>query len=173
VAFKIKSEIGYLESGGLEQLDAAEKISFWQQFETFRNRLPLIDHTLIAEAEASSLAAEYNFNNLTRFLARMFQLSHSEAAARVQAATAVGPRTSMLGERLQPLLPTLAAVQRDGAISTEKVQIVERAMRKLSRKTATRPPLPGLKAAPRRRVAHPRPTRVNSGHPAECDLGPS
>jgi hypothetical protein len=125
--------IDTVESGGLEQLDAAEKISFWQEFETFRNQLPLIDHTLIAEAEASSLAEEYNFNNLTRFLARMFQLSHSEAAARVRAATAVGPRTSMLGERLPPLLPTLAAVQRDGAISTEKVQIVERAMRKLSR----------------------------------------
>ena len=34
-----------VEGGGLEQLDAAEKISWWQRFETFRNRLPLIDHT--------------------------------------------------------------------------------------------------------------------------------
>jgi hypothetical protein len=30
----------------------------------------------------------------------------------------------MLGEKLQPLLPQLAALQRDGAVSTEKVQIV-------------------------------------------------
>ena len=34
-----------VEGGGLDQLDAAEKISWWQGFETFRNRLPLIDHT--------------------------------------------------------------------------------------------------------------------------------
>ena len=118
-----------VQSGGLEQLNAAEKISFWQQFETFRNRLPLIDHNLIADAEASDLAGEYNFNNLTRFLMRIFLLSHSEAAARVRAAAAVGPRSSMLGERLQPLLPKLAAVQRDGAVTAERVQIVERAMR--------------------------------------------
>jgi 2-polyprenyl-6-methoxyphenol hydroxylase-like FAD-dependent oxidoreductase len=39
----------------------------------------------------------------------------------------------MLGERLQPLLPKLAAVQRDGAVTVEQVQIVERAMHKLSR----------------------------------------
>ncbi|HJY43530.1 MAG TPA: DUF222 domain-containing protein, partial [Propionibacteriaceae bacterium] len=125
--------IDTVESGGLEHLTAAEKISFWQQFETFRNRLPLIDHSLIAGAEASDLAAEYNFTNLTRFLMRMFLLSHGEAAARVRAAAAVGPRSSMLGERLQPLLPKLAAVQRHGAVTVEQVQIVERAMHKLSR----------------------------------------
>jgi Domain of unknown function (DUF222)/HNH endonuclease len=122
-----------IETGGLEQLDAAEKISWWREFETFRNRLPLIDHTLIADAEASDLAGEYSFNNLTRFLMGMFQLSHGEAASRVRAAAAVGPRMSMLGEQLEPLLPKLAAVQRDGVVTTEKVHIVERAMHRLSR----------------------------------------
>jgi hypothetical protein len=39
----------------------------------------------------------------------------------------------MLGERLEPVLPRLAALQRDGAVTVEKVQIVERAMHQLSR----------------------------------------
>jgi Domain of unknown function (DUF222) len=125
--------IDTVESGGLDQLNAAEKISCWRRFETLRNRLPLIDHNLIGDAEASDLAKTYCCNNLTQLLARMFQLSHSEAACRVRAAAAVGPRTSMLGERLEPLLPTLAAVQRGGAVTVEKVQIVERAMHQLSR----------------------------------------
>jgi hypothetical protein len=122
-----------MESGGLDQLGAAEKIAWWQQFETFRNRLPLIDHSLIAAAEASNLAKTYCFSTLTPFLMRTFQLSHGEAASRVRAAAAVGPRTSMLGERLEPLLLQLAAVQRQGKVTAEKVQIVERAMHKLSR----------------------------------------
>jgi hypothetical protein len=42
-----------VETGGLEQLDATEKAELWQRFETFRNRLPLIDHNLIANAEAT------------------------------------------------------------------------------------------------------------------------
>ena len=34
----------------------------WQRFETFRNRLPLIDHNLIADAEATDLAGTYCFS---------------------------------------------------------------------------------------------------------------
>jgi Domain of unknown function (DUF222) len=122
-----------VECGGLDQLDAAEKVAVWQRFETFRNRIPLIDHSLIADAEASDVAGSYGFSNLTRFLTRILQLSHGEAAARVRAAAAVGPRTSMLGEHLEPQLAILATLQRHGAVSAEKVQIVERAMHKLTR----------------------------------------
>ena len=39
----------------------------------------------------------------------------------------------MLGEQLEPVLPRLAALQRAGVVSVEKVQIVERAMHKLTR----------------------------------------
>ena len=37
------------------------------------------------------------------------------------------------GEQLEPVLPYLAALQRDGAVTVEKVQIVEQAMDTLSR----------------------------------------
>ena len=67
----------------------------------------------------------------TRFLVRVLQLSPGEAASRVRAAAAVGPRQSMLGEKLQPVLPRLAGLQRDGDVSVEKVQIVTQAMHKL------------------------------------------
>jgi Domain of unknown function (DUF222) len=122
-----------LESGGLDQLTAAEKISFWQNFEAFRNRLPLIDHRLIADAEATDLAGERCFSSLTMLLIRTLLLSPTEAAARVRAAAAVGLRTSTTGEALEPLLPNLAAAQGEGTVSPEQVRIVERAMQKLSR----------------------------------------
>ena len=63
----------------------------------------------------------------------MLHLSPGEAATRIRAAAALGPRTTMVGEKLEPLLPRLAALQQQGVVSTEKVQIVERAMHKLSR----------------------------------------
>ncbi len=122
-----------VEAGGLEQLDAAAKVAVWHRLETFRNRLPLVDHALVADAEATDLAGTYCFSSLTRFLMRVLQLSPGEAASRVRAAAAVGPRTSMLGEKLQPVLPRLAGLQRDGVVSTEKVQIVAQAMQKLTR----------------------------------------
>src|SRR4029450_13052394 len=64
-----------VEGGGLAGLNAAEKVAWWQRFEAFRNRLPLVDHVLLADAEATDLAGEYSFSNLARFLVRMFQLS--------------------------------------------------------------------------------------------------
>ena len=48
-----------VESGALERLKAEEKVAVWQRFETIRNQLPLVDHRLIADAEASHLAEEY------------------------------------------------------------------------------------------------------------------
>jgi hypothetical protein len=47
-----------VEAGDLDQLDAAQKLAVWQRFETFRNKLPLVDHSLIANAQASDLARE-------------------------------------------------------------------------------------------------------------------
>ena len=105
----------------------------WQRFETLRNRQPLIDHQLIADAEANHLPEEYCSSTMIQFLVRVLQLSPGEAATRVRAAAAVGPRTSMLGEKLDPVLPRLAALQRDGVVSAEKVAIVERAMHQLTR----------------------------------------
>jgi len=107
-----------VETGGLDHLDNAERVAWWQRFETFRNRMPLIDHRLIAHAEAADLASAYGFSSMGRFLTRILQLSPGEAASRVRAAAAVGPRTSMLGEQLEPVLPELAALQRQGVVTT-------------------------------------------------------
>src|SRR6476620_9997859 len=125
--------IGTVETGGLDQLTAEEKVAVWQRFETLRNRQPIIDHRLTADADAHHLPEEYCSSTMTQFLIRVLQLSPGEAAARIRAAAAVGSRTSMLGEKLEPVLPQLAALQRDGVVSTEKVAIVERAMHQLSR----------------------------------------
>lgn len=122
-----------VETGALNHLEASEKVAVWQRFETIRNQLPLVDHSLIADAEASDLPSNYCSSTMNQFLMRVLQLSHGEAVSRVRAAAALGPRTSMLGERLEPQLPRLAALQRDGVVTTDKVQIVERAMHQLSR----------------------------------------
>jgi Domain of unknown function (DUF222) len=125
--------INTVETGGLDRLEADQQLAVWHHFERLRNKLPLVDHRLIADADAADLPRQYCSATMTQFLVRILQLSHGEAAARVRAAAALGPRTSMLGERLEPLLPGLAVLQRHGVVSAAKVQIVERAMHKLTR----------------------------------------
>ena len=67
--------IGTVDTGGLDQLSAEEKVAVWQRFETIRNRQPLIDHQLIADAEAHHLSEEYCSASINQFLIRVLQLS--------------------------------------------------------------------------------------------------
>jgi hypothetical protein len=122
-----------VESGGLDHLDAAEKISWWQRFETFRNRLPLIDHRLIADAGATDLASTYGFTNLNRFLTRILQLSPGRG--RLPGPRCCGGRPPHVDARRTPRTGVAEAgrAATPRAVTTEKVQIVERAMDKLSR----------------------------------------
>ena len=113
--------IDTFETGGLDHLSAEEKVAVWQRFETLRNRLPIVDHSLIADAEANHLSEEYCSSSINQFLIRVLHLSPGEAATRIRAAAALGPRTTMLGEKLEPVLPQLAALQRQGVVATEKV----------------------------------------------------
>ena len=71
---------------------------------------------------------------MRRVLTSVLGVSKREAACRVRAAEAVGPRTSMLGEALEPVRPVLAAAQRAGEVSAEKVDIIERALEKVDRR---------------------------------------
>ena len=52
--------------------------------------------------------------SMRRVLTSVLGVSKREAARRVRAAEAVGPRTSMLGEALEPIRPVLAAAQQAG-----------------------------------------------------------
>ena len=78
--------IGTVENGGLDQLSAEEKVAVWQKVETLRNKLPLVDHSLIADAQANHLSEEYCSSTMTQFLVRVLQLSPGDAACRTRSA---------------------------------------------------------------------------------------
>jgi hypothetical protein len=88
-----------IEAGGLDQLSAAEKISWWRRFETFRNRLPLIDHSLIADAEATDLPATSCSSSLTGFWCRCCNSPPVRQPPESALQQPWGPRTSMFGGR--------------------------------------------------------------------------
>jgi hypothetical protein len=99
-----------------------------------RNRLSLVDHVGIAAVERRDLPQTLCQGSARRVLTSALRISKAEAARRVRAADAVGPRVSMLGEPLIPVRPYLAEAQRDGDISTEQVAIVERAITPVDRR---------------------------------------
>ncbi len=123
-----------VEDGGLDDLDSSELVEFFQSFEQVRNRLPLVDHSLIHAADRRDLPQLLCQGSMRRVLASALRISKAEAARRVRAAEAVGRRVSPLGEQLAPVRPQLAAAQRSGSITPEQVGIVERALGQVDRR---------------------------------------
>jgi hypothetical protein len=111
--------------------DPVALVTYAQRFEQIRNRCAVVDHRVIGEAERLDLPSVLCQGRIQRVLTAALSISRGEAARRVRAAAAVGPRTTMLGEALEPVRPHLAAAQRSGEVSAEKVAIVERALSKV------------------------------------------
>ena len=123
-----------VEDGGLDAHDQAGLVSVLQGFERVRNRMALVDHTLIADGARRGLPVALAQPSMQRVLTALLRVSPAEASRRVRAAEAVGPRTSMLGERLGPVRPRLAAVQRAGEVTPEQVGIVVGALDPVDRR---------------------------------------
>lgn len=126
--------LGIVESGGLETYDDQRLLGFLTGVERMRNRLPLIDHAAIGDAERRGLPASLVQGSMRRVLTSVLRLSPAEASRRVRAAEAVGSRTSMLGEDLEPQRPVLAAAQRNGDVTPEQVDIIARAISSVDRR---------------------------------------
>ena len=126
--------VATVEAGGLDHFDDAELMAFLQGFERARNRMALVDHRTVADAERRRLPEALCQSSMRQVLVAALRLSKAEASRRVRAADAVGPRTSMTGESLAPTRPRLAAAVRDGVVSAEHVAVVERALGHVDRR---------------------------------------
>lgn len=122
-----------LDEGLLETLDDRGLLEFMRSFERLRNRLPLVDHHVVGDADRRRLAETLSERSTTALLVSTLRLSPAEASRRVHAAAACGPRRSMLGEPLDPPRPVLAAAQRAGEVSTEQLAMIIRALEPVDR----------------------------------------
>ncbi|WP_375431513.1 DUF222 domain-containing protein [uncultured Friedmanniella sp.] len=125
--------IAVLDEGDLGTLNARGMVDFLQQWERHRNQMAVVDHLALTVADTHGTAAELAQPNLAQMLVSVLRLSASEAHRRVRAAEAVGPRTAMTGEQLEPVRPVLAAAQRNGDVSPEQVQVIVRALAQVDR----------------------------------------
>lgn len=125
--------IKVVDDGGLDHLDDHRLVEFIQVFERTRNRLALVDHRVIADADRRDLANRLAQSSTVRMLTSVLRLSPGAASRRVKGAEAVGDRTSMLGAPLAARRPVLAAAQRAGMVSPEQVHVIVSALEPVDR----------------------------------------
>jgi hypothetical protein len=122
-----------VDDGGLDDLDNPELVEFLQDFEQVRNRLPLVDHRALRDADERKLAEVLCQGRLSRVLTQALRISPGEANRRVRAAEQLAGQRSMLGESLAPRRPALAAAQRDGTVTPEQTHLILAGLAKVDR----------------------------------------
>jgi hypothetical protein len=91
--------------------------------ETFRRRLPALEHPLINQISGQADATELG-GKLPSALAERLRITRAEASRRIGEAAELGDRKAITGEPLPPLLTATAAAQRDGRIGSAHVAVI-------------------------------------------------
>jgi hypothetical protein len=93
--------------------------------------LPAQSHRLLARLQAEATAKEMGARNWRSVLAIRWRISTSEAGRRLDEAAQLGPRSTLTGEPLEPVLPCTAIAQAHGLINREHVTVVRDAMERI------------------------------------------
>src|SRR5439155_24629325 len=79
-----------------------ELLADWAAVERVRCRLAAFETGVVAEIDTRGLAQARNIRTTAALGRQLLRLAPGEAHARVQAAKALGPRTTLAGQRLDP-----------------------------------------------------------------------
>jgi hypothetical protein len=105
-------------------LDDEAMLAYWRELERLRRRVPAAEHALVLEAEARGLPERLEVRSVTALLRGLLRVDPGEAAARVRAAEAAGPRRTLTGQPVPALCPAVTAAQAGGEISDRHARIV-------------------------------------------------
>jgi hypothetical protein len=113
-------------------LTGPEALSVKDRLETAYRRQAAVDHRLTHHLTSQASPVELGAKSWTDVLSNRLRIGRGEARRCLGEAEDLGPRIAMTGERLQPMLPTVAAAQAAGTIGAEHVRIIRRFFAELS-----------------------------------------
>jgi hypothetical protein len=116
--------VGGLLDVSLDGLGAVEFARVLERVEVQRRRLGAVDQRLLATADRAGLASAHGQAGLGSVLVSLLRVDPREARARVGRAGDLGPRLSLTGEPLGPVLPATAEAVRDGSVSGGQAQVI-------------------------------------------------
>lgn len=99
-----------------------------RRFEVLRRRMPVFEHALINEVEASGIAHELCVPSTAALWRGLLRISPGEAKQRVEAAANLGARRGLTGYVLPPLFGAVAAAQSAGLISAAHAYVITTAV---------------------------------------------
>ena len=112
----------------IDSLTARELVSALDDLETLSRQLPAQSHRMLARLQCETTAKEMGAKSWRQVLAIRWRISTSEAGRRLAEAEVLGPRRTLTGQPLEPVLPRTASAQARGLINGEHVDKIREAM---------------------------------------------
>src|SRR5690348_11683598 len=115
----------------ISALTRTELLAVADVYEGLTCQVPAQRHRLLGRLQAETTPKELGAKSWNEVLRVRWRLSTAEAGRRLHEAAELGPRTSLTGEPLAPLLPAVAAAQAAGLITGEHVKTIRDAIKRL------------------------------------------
>jgi hypothetical protein len=128
---ELSAAVAECAGASLSCLADDDLLTVTREVEVAQRRLAALEHRLVAEVEERNLPGKHLMRSTGAFLAGVLNLSAREASQRVRHAYHLGPRITVTGDRLPPLLPVTAAVRAEGLISAQHVSVIITTINKL------------------------------------------
>lgn len=103
-------------------LTPRECLALLQRCETLRRRLPAVEHPMVNHVAATD--PEELGGKPRWVLADELGITRGEARRRIDEAADLGPRRTLTGQPLAPVLPAVATAQRKGRLGAEHIAVI-------------------------------------------------
>jgi hypothetical protein len=120
-----------LASEDMDVLGRTELVEVLDDLETAGCQLPALRHRLLARLQIEATPQQLGAKSWKDVLAIRWRISTAEAHRRLTDAAVLGPRQSLTGEPLAPVLAATAVAQAHGLITAEHVEVIRKAVAKL------------------------------------------
>ena len=120
-----------LDACEFDALNATESVTLLDALEESERRTAAHRHRGLAQLQQQTTAIEMGAKSWRDVLAIRWRLSGSEAGMRLTQAALLGPRRSVTGEGLSPILEAVAVAQRMGFLTNEHVEIIRKGIAKI------------------------------------------
>jgi hypothetical protein len=112
-------------------MTADEVLAGMDGLQTLDCQLPTLWHRMLAQLQVETTPQALGAKSWREVLAIRWRISTGEANRRLAEADVLGPRQTLTGERLDPVLPAVAAAQSGGLITAEHVTVLRDTMGRL------------------------------------------
>ena len=106
-----------------QTLTQGDRLAVLREVEAFVRRIPAATHGLVNELVADHVPGAFGGINPPDVLADALRITRSDARRRIRDAAELGPRVTLSGDRIEPVLAATAMAQRAGTAGCDHIEI--------------------------------------------------